>query len=621
MAKAKTNKKQLPQGNKALPWILLTIPFLLYIRTTGFGFSYHDDDVIILEGAKVLQQFNLKDIFFTDAWLLPGTIELYRPFQSLSFAVDYMMAEQNAGFYHFHNVVLFVSCVLLLFYFLKEIKVTEQHAFAIAGLYSVHYLFSQAVSWLPARGDLYLTVFSLGALWSTARFINTGKPVYALAILPLYFLAMLSKESGIVLPALLVLLYLLYVPDAYKKPQTYLYPAALIPVMLLYLWMQRQSVFPGTKFLSVGAMVYNLPVIPEEVFKFFVPLYYSVMPAFNPIATGAGMVLIVAILVGGYYFRNRLNKPLFIAGWVFFLLPLAPSLFYKPVFTGFAYDYLDHRMLFPYVGLFMVCYSLSNVYLPYFKHKYWLPGVMVFSAVLALYYSGNYQNRLAYYENATRTTPRSGLAILNYARVLVMEKKYDESLVQFNKLVEMFPDSMNFRLRRAALFIETKQYSRMLNECQSIIAKDPKYADAYFYMGGYYNDIGKRDSSYQIILRAIQADSTNAMYYFNLGTLYRQDNNRGNALRNFSKALTLNPKLTNAYAERGNLYGEMGLFRESADDYEMYVKLNPADPNGYFYRGQAYCLSGNAEKGCPDLRKADSLGLTIARDKLGAFCK
>ncbi|HLP52125.1 MAG TPA: tetratricopeptide repeat protein [Chitinophagales bacterium] len=623
MKKPKTPvaKPSAPQASNYFYWLLFAIPFLLYARTIGFGFVYHDDDVMILDGAAALQRFNIKELFTTDAWLQPAHIELYRPWQSFTYAIDYALGNGSPGIFHFHNLIVFCFCILLFYRLLLDLKIEPVYAFGAAALYSIHFTLFHVVCWIPARGDLYLCLFSLATILLWLKY-NEKKDVRLLAALPLlYLLTLFAKESGVVLPVLLFSLQFLYYRTSLQKMQGWLPYLLFIPVLAIYLYLQKQSVASGSNFLSIGALLYNLPVLPEEIAKFFVPFFSSVLPSFTTLATVTGLVAIAGIAAALYYQRKVIMWPLVLTGLVFFLVPLLPSLLYKPKFTLFTYDYLDHRMFFPYAGLLLVCLALLLPVLPRLDVKRWAVYPALAIAACSFYLSGAYQNGIAYYQNATATNPQSGLAWLNYSRVLDMEKRYPETLETLNHLIQLYPDSVSFQLRKAAVYIETKDFNNMMRECRRLISTYPTFAEPYYYLAGYYNDIGQTDSAYNVITAAIQADSSNPMSYLKRSSLLIKTKQYRAALDDMGKSIALNPNMAQAYFERGNLYGGMGLYMEALDDFKKYVELLPNNPLGLFYRGQAYYFAGLKEEGCMDLKNAAMQGVAEAKTKAEALCR
>ena len=110
--------------------------------------------------------------------------------------------------------------------------------------------------------------------------------------------------------------------------------------------------------LSIVAFFTNLRSLPEEFFKMMVPVGFSVMPGYSLIWTLPG-VLLMGILV--YFIRKyKPDTKVLLTGASIWLASLLPSLAYEPSFAGVAYDYLDHRAWFPYVGLWMIVLSVID---------------------------------------------------------------------------------------------------------------------------------------------------------------------------------------------------------------------------------------------------------------------
>ncbi len=619
------NKKKVIEklfNSKSVHQLLLFIlPFALFIQTYWFDYSYHDDDSIVLYNAKTLEQFNIEKIFFTDAWMMDKKIELYRPFQTLTYAVDYFFTGTNASGYHLHNVLIFCLGIQLFYLLLLSWMLSERAAFFLSMVMSVHFSFTHTVSWIPARGDLYLFAFAMGSLLLFYLFLHKNKIGFLLLSSLCYFGALLSKESAVILLPLVYLVAILFWKMDYRKPKNYLLLATAIPITVLYLWMRSQSIAPSQSIYSFSGFVYNLPTIPEEVCKFFIPLFFSVMPAYSVTVTSIGLLLMGLLLVLFLLFKKKMNGALFLTGSCFFLLPLVPTLFYKPDFTKFAYDYLDHRMFFPSIGLLLIAYS---VFIAIFEKPIsvkFFYGLIASMCVITFYNTTNYKNYESYYENATATNLKSGLAHSNYAASLARENKYDKALIHYRKAVELSPDNIEVRMKLADSYLYLKDYAKMIEQCNAVIKINPKFPRSYYNIALYYADKKKMNEALIYVSKAVTADSLNAEAFLYRGLILEGTNKSDSALIDFKKAVKLNPQLALAYFRMGFINGNKNLFKEALADFEKYVSLNPNDGNGYFYRGQSRCLTGDVGNGCDDLRTAKKMGVAEAQAKISYWCK
>lgn len=619
------NKKKVIEklfNSKSVHQLLLFIlPFALFIQTYWFDYSYHDDDSIVLYNAKTLEQFNIEKIFFTDAWMMDKKIELYRPFQTLTYAVDYFFTGTNASGYHLHNVLIFCLGIQLFYLLLLSFQLSERASFFLSMILSVHFLFAHTVSWIPARGDLYLFAFNVSALLLFYLFLKKEKLIYAVSAAAFYFLALLSKESAVVLlPLIYITTYLFWKPD-WKKINFWLPLLLCIPLFGIYWWMRGQSISGVVNVFSLEGFIYNLPIIPESVFKFFVPINFSVMPAFSLLATIGGCVLIALLAITIYIFRNKINRNFVFAGVVFFLLPVLPSVIYKPAFSGFAYDYLDHRMFFPSIGLLLIGYS---IFIAVFEKAISVTifyGTIAVMSVITIINASAYKNYESYYDNATVTNLKSGLAHSNYAASLARENKYDQALNHFKKAIELSPDNIEVRMKLADSYLHLKDYAKMIEQCNAVIKINPKFPKSYYNIALYYLEKKKFDTAEFYVSKAVTADSLNAEAFLFSGLIAEGINKPDAALHDFKRAVTLNANLALAYFRMGYINGNKSLFKEALADFINYVNLNPNDGNGYFYRGQAYCMNGNTAQGCLDLHAAETMGVTEARAKINYWCK
>ncbi len=586
--------------------VLFALPFLIYGRVVGFGFSYHDDDTMIIEGAENLKNYSLYDFLTTDAWMRKAEIELYRPFQSITYAIDYRISGTEPWAYHLHNLVIFCLSIILLFEFLKRIGIGEQIAFWLSLFYSVHYLMAHAVCWIPARGDVYLVFWTLTAILSFYKWRSAEK-IYWLVISALaYFFALLSKESAVIIFPLMLALIFYEGWTGMSKRQNIQWVALFGFASATYFHLRSTAIY-HSKFVNLTSLAYNLPTIPEEIFKFFVPVHFSVMPGFQVWLTVAGTVISVALLIGLYLLRKQIHLRRAGLGLVLFAFTIGPSVLYKPVFAGYAYDYIDHRMFMCGIGLLIIVGELYSVLLNRNK-KAALTGlyvVLFVSSGFAFYYSGSYKDFDSYYSNAVSTNPKSGFAIYNYSSLLASrEKRYDKALATIEKAIRMYPQEYMYQRGKAGIAFQKGDFELMRKTADILVKKWPENSFGYSFMGMYEFNKGNYSEALGFFSKAIELNDRDSDSYGNRAKSLQALGRLDEALKDWDHAIEINNGFAEAYFERGNLYGNMENFSQALKDYNTYVTLRPDDPRGYFYRGQALCLTGSKQKGNQDLQMA-----------------
>jgi hypothetical protein len=177
----------------------------VFANTLGNSFAL-DDVVIIQQNARVHELTNQSGIWLRPYWPLYGReLGLYRPFAIFSFALQWAIGGGSPAVFHAVSIVLHAAMSVLVFSLLNVL--TSSRAAALAVLLfcraSVHV---EAVANTVGQAELLAGCCALGALLVAAT-RPAGAQVSAarlLAIGALLLIAMLTKESAIVLPALLL---------------------------------------------------------------------------------------------------------------------------------------------------------------------------------------------------------------------------------------------------------------------------------------------------------------------------------------------------------------------------------------------------------------------------------
>lgn len=175
---------------------------LVQLPSLANGFAY--DDVVIIRGDLRVTEFQLDSILRKPYWTTPG-FALYRPLVTLSFAADWQVANGAAWWFHLVNVLWNVAATLAVFLLLLRWFQPRWSALAalVFGLHPVHV---EAVANLVGRAELMAATFMLFACAAWAHDWPRRRTARFLLVALLFALALVSKESAVVLPGLLVLI-------------------------------------------------------------------------------------------------------------------------------------------------------------------------------------------------------------------------------------------------------------------------------------------------------------------------------------------------------------------------------------------------------------------------------
>ncbi|HWC65587.1 MAG TPA: glycosyltransferase family 39 protein, partial [Thermoanaerobaculia bacterium] len=185
------------------PWLLLAACLLAFANGLTGDFTY-DDKAIVRDDARIQSWQELPKVFTRDYFggpLASGTS--YRPVDLLSFAANWMIHGRYLFGYHAVNVALHVANTWLLFFLFRR-RFGETTAGIAALLFAVLPVHVEAVTSIVGRAEVLAAFFVLLAFFAAARARRRGRRIPA-AAWGLYLLAILTKESAVVFPALLFL--------------------------------------------------------------------------------------------------------------------------------------------------------------------------------------------------------------------------------------------------------------------------------------------------------------------------------------------------------------------------------------------------------------------------------
>jgi hypothetical protein len=175
---------------------------MLYLPMLGNGFAY--DDVAVIQLDTRVHSLSNALMFVVEGYWADTDLALYRPLTTLSFALDWSISDGNPAWFLFVNSLWNAAACALVLLFLGRFT-TPAAAAAGALFFAVHPVHVEAVANIVGRAELMAATFLLGSLLIWPCALDTSRRRVA-AVGVLYALALATKESAIMLPALLVLL-------------------------------------------------------------------------------------------------------------------------------------------------------------------------------------------------------------------------------------------------------------------------------------------------------------------------------------------------------------------------------------------------------------------------------
>lgn len=444
--------------------VLLVLVLLLYSRTVGYDFTHFDDDSIILAQRSTLTHApNFERIFTTDAFGGESN-PYYRPLQTLSFNLfSWISGEISPTSMHLVQLLLFIGVVLGLFSALLQMGICTHWAFLLSCIYLAHPLFVSSVSWLPARGDLLMSLAGIWSFYFFVRFCSSRRLWHLSLCALIYTFALFSKETAAFLPFAFLLYYILLSPI--KKLSVKEGLMMFIVFIVTCAWfILRQVTLPNPiGSLKSGEWITQLQTLPNMLSQSFFPFDNSPLPQFELWKTLLGL-LIIGLWIFGYFRISSGKRSLYAFGFIWYVVFLVPTFFTRV--DGF--DYLEHRSLFPMMGWIISLGSFLDLSIPKQKFLRGHPVVWSFSfffllcCVLSVSKAGTYRNQKSYAVKATERNP-NGLSYSLLGTYYQQQGNSEEAYRCFSTAIQHTPSFLVYA-KRAQIRTQRGDYAGAIDD-------------------------------------------------------------------------------------------------------------------------------------------------------------
>jgi hypothetical protein len=262
---------------------------------------------------------------------VPILSHMYRPVQTLSFALDAALWGTWAGGFHLTSLLLHLATCFAIFFAFAPL-VGRRSAVIAAALFSVHPALSEGVLSLASRGNQLYTLF---ALISLGFFVKTVRPLdkYHLASLLAGLIALFSKEPAIAYLALLPLIQMVFgQPWPLRFRQALLLYTPFLMIAGLYLC-SRAAVVASSQVMgywggSLGATILLQAKVFISYFRLLIWPFslqgrYTV-EGVDTLAIVAVIANITLVMVAVFCWRRSKRGRLIALAIAWFYLSLAP---------------------------------------------------------------------------------------------------------------------------------------------------------------------------------------------------------------------------------------------------------------------------------------------------------
>ncbi len=578
---------------------------LAYANTLRVPFMC-DDIPAIVDNPTIRSWQPLHRLLTPPRW---GATTHARPVLNLTLALNFQIGGLDVRGYHLLNIAIHGAAALILFGLLRRVLSrrapafpgrprADDLAFAVALLWALHPLGTQAVTYVIQRVESLMALFYLLTLYALTRAADAPAPptarAWSVVAVAACTLGMASKEAMASAPLMALLFDRIYLaPNAgelwRRRKALHLGLMATWGVLVLLVLTQGGYRADETGFgATVSPWHYLLTqsgVILHYLRLAFWPhplsFDYSDLTLATRLAEVWPQMVIVGLLVAGAVAALAWRPRAAFPACLFFAV-LAPTSSVMPILDLMQ----ERRMYLPLAAVVLLVVLGVDRLGQHLRAPAWrraLPAVLLAAAVFTLgilTHKRNHVYRSEYtvWEDVLRSRPRNTQALVTMGACRLDEGCPREALDYFARALAIDPDSaMAHNNRGIAL-------DRMGEHAQAVAA----------------------------FTRAMQLPRYPAFY---------SQNNRGNAhlalgqteaaLADFSAAIAAMPVYANAYHNRGRLLAQQGRPREALVDLEAAIRYAPERPDFYTERGNILMALGRPVDARADFDRAIALG---ARD-------
>jgi tetratricopeptide (TPR) repeat protein len=484
-----------------------------------------------------------------------------RPLLMLTFWLNYRLFGLEPFSYHAVNLAFHFGAGLVVFLIVRRLlrienieeRLAEMLAGFAAGLFLLHPLQTEAVSYVASRSENLSVLFAYGA-WAVFLY-RRGEAIRwteAAAVLALFGAAVTTKEHTAVLPAVLLLTDYYFHPGfslAGLKRNWRLYApmAAAAAAGAAFVWrVLSQADTAGFAVEGLPWQKYFLTqcqAIWIYLRMFVLPYGQNVDHDFRAVASLADPVSLAGLAalaaVAGLAWRLRRRHRLASFGLFVFFLLLAPTSSVVPI-----KDLLVERRLYlPSIGLLLV---LAAILARPQVSRRTLAGALV--AVLAVCGVLTYQRNqvwaspVALWEDAVDKAPHNWRAHFQLAYAYYEAQRCPDAVREYAQAAEWRPPDVRLLVNWALAADCAGRPEEALAKLEQAAAIEQS-AHVYSLIGMVRAKQGRREQALEALAVAEKLDPNFAMLYVYRGHIYAQAGDDAAAAGQYRRALAIDPSL------------------------------------------------------------------------------
>jgi protein O-mannosyl-transferase len=545
-------------------WIWAAIALLALLpHLGGLRNSFVFDDRGVIVNNPAVTGFDLRSIWTRPYWPTLSGANLYRPLTSTTFAVDWKIGGGSSGAFVATNLLIHAAATLAALALMRRLFPKRPGVgLATVAIFAVHPLHVEAVVGIVGRSELLAALFTLLGyrVWLDAE--RDGSNRGRLAAAGLWLLALLSKESAVTLPLLLIAHRTGFLPSG---SQTRRIRAADLawPIALIVALSMRASALHGLAgprpsridnplafVSSLARMLGAGGVFLRQCLQFLTGQGLSADYSYAQVDPGAplyaaGVVGLLALAAAGVWASTRGRKTLEGWGVLFFLAFWTLT---SNILIAVGTVQADRLLYLPLLGLLAVVASLGARASARLRSRraavVALCACLVFYGIVSARRTDDWRTDRTLFESALRVAPRS-IKVRSNLSALILNQKDPTAAPRVLSLLEPVEE-------------EARGFGPFLH-----------------WQGKAYLFMGDLDRARSTLRAALAANSDSAETLVELGNLAIEEENGAEALACFDAVARTGRLAEHVAIGRASSFALLGRYGEAADAWIPIVASLP----------------------------------------------
>ena len=534
---------------------LTLVGIALYANTLGNQMFWDDFDFIL--NNQYVHDWQYIPKYFSENIIAGASLvsNYWRPVLLLVFSIEYHLWGANPVGYHIVSMLFHIADAILVFLLLNNLFKSYKLGLCTALFFLIHPLQTESVAYVNSLGDSLSVFFMLIGLNNYLHFRQSGEQSgwwWSLACFPL---ALMSKETAIVYPALIGLVEIFNTPvrnpefnsgSHERDPESSSGLRQKLLNILKFTWpawgtagfyiflratvlnfqntfnlYNEQNVFTESIFVRLFTF---FKILATYIGLLFYPhdlhMERSIDVAQSFLAPGVwlGALILILILFLIIYFWKRNSAVSF--GFLWFLIGLAPTSNIVVPINGLLYE---HWLYLPMIGFWLAVVVIlsgsEGSHVRFFGQ--WPQNDKILKVIVTIFF-------ISYFMFLSYTT-------------IARNREWRDPITFYNQTLKYSPNSY-----------------RVANN-----------------LGMAYADSGQTENAKQMYKRAIMLDPEVQVAYHNLANAYQNLGQTDLAVENYLKAIELDPEFFYSYNALTKLYLDQKDYTRSREIQERFLPYSP----------------------------------------------